>query len=123
MLDAKKIAFVDFTGDRQFITTGNLAENEKAYLFLIDCEQRRRVKIWGKARVPDDDAAMTAALLPPGYRARAEQVIVFSVSAWDANCPQHIPQRFEASVVAAALAARDEKIAALEAQVAQMQLQ
>lgn len=120
VLDATTLAFVDFTGNRQFITAGNLAENEKAYLFLIDYAQRRRIKIWGTARVLEDDAAMTAALLPVGYRARAEQVIVFSVSAWDANCPQHIPQRLEASDVAAALAARDGKIAALEAELAQI---
>ena len=120
VLDATTIGFVDYAGNRQFITTGNLAENDKAYLFLIDYAQRRRIKIWGTARVIEGDAAMTAGLLPVGYSARAEQVIVFSVATWDANCPQHIPQRLEAADVAAALAARDAKIIALEAELSEM---
>jgi uncharacterized protein len=118
VLDASTIGFVDFTGNRQFITTGNLGENDKAYLFLMDYAQRRRVKIWGTARVVEGDAALTARLMPQDYHARAEQVILFSVMAWDVNCPQHIPQRLEASAMAAALSIRDAKIAALEAELA-----
>jgi hypothetical protein len=79
---------------------------------------RRRVKIWGEARVVEDDDALTEALMPKGYRARPEQVIVFKIAAWDTNCPQHIPQKFDAADVAAALAARDQRIMELEAQVA-----
>jgi hypothetical protein len=119
-LDDKTIGFVDFAGNRQYITQGNLADNPKAYLFLIDFVHRRRVKIWGEARVVEGDQALTRALMPQAYKARAEQVILFTVSAWDTNCPQHIPQRFEATDVAAALAARDERIAALEAEVAHL---
>src|SRR5262249_52353078 len=104
VLDEKTIGFADFTGNRQYITQGNLADNPKAYLFLIDYAHRRRVKIWGKARVIEGDAGLTAKLMPESYKARPEQVILFSVSAWDTNCPQHIPQRFEAADVAAALA-------------------
>ena len=115
VLDEKTIAFVDFAGNRQYISQGNLAENPKAYLFLIDYTQRRRIKIWGKAQVIEGDAELTARLMPSGYKARAEQVILFSVSAWDSNCPQHIPQRFEAADVAAALAGRDKRIEELEA--------
>ena len=118
VLDASTIGFVDFTGNRQFITTGNLGENDKAYLFLMDYAQRRRVKIWGTARVVEGDAALTARLMPQDYHARAEQVILFSVMAWDVNCPQHIPQRLEASAMAAALSIRDDKITALEAELA-----
>ena len=118
VLDASTIGFVDFTGNRQFITTGNLGENDKAYLFLMDYAQRRRVKIWGTARVVEGDAALTARLMPQDYHARAEQVILFSVMAWDVNCPQHIPQRLEASAMSAALSIRDAKIAALEAELA-----
>jgi predicted pyridoxine 5'-phosphate oxidase superfamily flavin-nucleotide-binding protein len=81
-------------------TLGNLAENPQAHLFLIDYTHRRRVKLWGEARVVEDDAALTARLMPTGYRARPSQVILFSVTAWDANCPQNIPQRFEAADVA-----------------------
>lgn len=118
VLDDTTIAFADFAGNRQYVTTGNLADNPKAYLFLIDYAQRRRIKIWGEARVVEGDAELTAKLMPQGYKARAEQVIVFTIGAWDANCPQHIPQRFEAADVAAALELRDERIKALEAEVA-----
>jgi uncharacterized protein len=119
-LDDKTIGFVDFAGNRQYITQGNLADNPKAYLFLIDFVHRRRVKIWGEARVVEGDTELTAKLMPQGYKARAEQVILFTVSAWDTNCRQHIPQRFEAADVAGALALRDERIAALEAEVARL---
>jgi len=118
VLDETTLAFVDFTGNKQFITLGNLADNPKALLFLMDYATQRRIKVWGTARVVEDDAELTAALMPAGYRARPAQVIVFTIAAWDANCPQHIPQRFEAADVAAALAARDARIAALEAEVA-----
>jgi predicted pyridoxine 5'-phosphate oxidase superfamily flavin-nucleotide-binding protein len=117
VIDAQTIGFVDFAGNRQFITSGNLAENPKAYLFLIDYAHRRRIKIWGTARSVEGDDALVADLMPRDYRARAEQVILFTVAAWDANCPQHIPQRFEAADVAKALATRDERIAVLEAEV------
>ncbi|MGA7329287.1 MAG: pyridoxamine 5'-phosphate oxidase family protein [Rhodomicrobium sp.] len=120
VLDGKTIAFADFAGNRQYITQGNLAENPKAYLFLIDYAHRRRVKIWGEARVVEDDAELTTKLMPKDYRARPEQVILFSISAWDTNCPQHIPQRFEAADVAAALAERDKRIEELQAEVARL---
>jgi predicted pyridoxine 5'-phosphate oxidase superfamily flavin-nucleotide-binding protein len=119
VLDDRTIAFADFRGNRQYITSGNLAENPKAHLFLIDYAHRRRVKIWGRARV-SEEPALIAKLRPEGYRAIAEQAIVFDVAAWDANCPQHIPQRFEAADVAAALDARDRRIAELEAEVARL---
>src|SRR5664279_1268130 len=117
VIDDKTIGFVDFAGNRQYVTLGNLADNPKAHLFLIDYAHRRRVKIWGEARVIEGDAELTARLMPDGSTARAEQVILFTVSAWDANCPQHIPQRFEAADVAAALAERDKRIEELEAKV------
>jgi hypothetical protein len=117
VLDRTTIGFVDYAGNRQFISSGNLAENAKATLFLIDYAQRRRIKIWGTAQVVEGDAGLTAQLMPPGTRARAEQVVLFTVTAWDANCPQHIPQRFEAEDVAAALAAKDHEIATLKAEL------
>ena len=117
VLDDKTIGFVDFAGNRQYITQGNLAENSKAHLFLIDYTQRRRVKIWGEARCVEGDAELMNKLTPQGYKARPETVILFTVSAWDANCPQHIPQRFEAAEVAALLVERDNRIAALEKEV------
>ena len=117
VLDDKTIGFVDFTGNKQYITQGNLADNPKAYLFLIDYAHRRRIKLWGEARLVEGDDALVARLMPEDYKARPEQVILFTVSAWDSNCPQHIPQRFDAADVAAALAERDTRIAALEAEV------
>jgi uncharacterized protein len=120
VLDDKTIAFADFAGNRQYITQGNLADNPKAHLFLIDYAHRRRIKIWGEARIVEDDPSLLARLMPEGYKARAEQVILFTVSAWDSNCPQHIPQRFEAADVVAALAERDKRIAELEAEIAKL---
>jgi len=113
VLDAKTLGFADFAGNRQYITFGNLAENPKAFIFLIDYRNRRRVKIWGEARVIEDDPELTKKLKPEGYRARVEQAILFKVLAWDSNCPQHIPQRFEAAEVKAMLAERDQRIAEL----------
>jgi len=118
VLDEATLGFVDFVGNRQYITLGNLAENPKAHLFLIDYAHRKRVKVWGEARVIEGDQLLTTRLMPGGYKARPSQVILFNVLAWDANCPQHIPQRFEAADVATALAERDRRIAELEAQVA-----
>jgi len=120
VLDDQTIAFADFVGNRQFITVGNLAENPKAHLFLIDYAHQQRIKIWGEARVVENDAELTERLMAQGYKARATQVILFKVSAWDANCPKHIPQRFEAADVATALAERDRRIEALESQLKQL---
>jgi len=117
VLDEHEIGFVDYAGNRQYVTLGNLADNPKAFLFLIDYVHGQRVKFWGTARVVEGAADLTTKLMPDGYRARPEQVILFTVSAWNANCAQHIPQRFEAADVVAALAARDQRIAALEAEV------
>nr|CBA30821.1 hypothetical protein Csp_C25470 [Curvibacter putative symbiont of Hydra magnipapillata] len=114
VLDVHTIAFVDFAGNKQYISSGNLSENPKAHLFLMDYAHRQRVKIWGEARVVVGDDALIARLMPEGYAARPEQVILFTVTAWDSNCPQHIPVRFEAADVAAALDARDARIKALE---------
>jgi uncharacterized protein len=114
VLDENTLGFVDFSGNRQYITLGNLLDNPNVHLFLIDYAHRQRIKIWGQARVVEGDAALTASLMPAGYKARAEHVILFTVSAWNANCSQHIPQRFEAAEVAAALAERDRRIEMLE---------
>ena len=117
VLDDRTIGFADFTGNRQYITQGNLCENPKGFLFLIDYGARQRVKIWGEAHVIEDDPGLLEKLMPEGYEARPEQAILFTVSAWDVNCPQHIRQRFEAAEVAAMVADRDQRIEALEAEV------
>ena len=118
ILDRNTLAFADYAGNRQYITQGNLSENPKACIFVMDYAHRRRVKLWGEAEIVEDDPALLQSLMPKGYRARPEQVVLFRISAWDTNCPQHIPQKFDAADVATALAARDARIAELEAEVA-----
>jgi predicted pyridoxine 5'-phosphate oxidase superfamily flavin-nucleotide-binding protein len=120
ILDKTTLAFADFSGNRQYITQGNLSENPKAYIFLIDYVHRRRIKLWGDAKVIEDDPALVTALMPRGYKARPEQVIVFKVRAWDMNCPQHIPQKLDVADVAAVINARDARIAELEAELAEV---
>jgi hypothetical protein len=123
VLDKNTLAFADYSGNRQYITQGNLSENRKAHIFVMDYTHRRRVKIWGKARVVDDDPALLRSLMPQGYKARPEQVILFTIAAWDTNCPQHIPLKFNAADVAAALATRDARISELEAELALLKRQ
>ncbi|MCW5623519.1 MAG: pyridoxamine 5'-phosphate oxidase family protein [Burkholderiales bacterium] len=120
VLDSQTIGFADFSGNRQYITQGNLIENPKAHLFLIDYANQQRFKIWGTARVVEDDAELVARLMPADYRAKAEQAILFTVTAWDANCPQHIPARVDMTDARALLAARDRRIRELEAEVAKL---
>ncbi len=121
VIDERTLGFADFKGNRQYITTGNLAENGKAFIFVMDYAQRRRVKLWGRARVVEGDAALLARLWPEGYEARPEQVIVFEIEAWDTNCPQHIPQLFAAEDVARTLAKLQARITQLEAEVAALE--
>lgn len=115
VIDASTLAFADFAGNRQYISTGNLAENPRAMLFLMDYQHRRRVKIWGQARVIEDDPELIMRLFPEDYRARPEAAILFTVEAWHANCPQHIPQMLFGEDVAAAIEALNGRIATLEA--------
>jgi predicted pyridoxine 5'-phosphate oxidase superfamily flavin-nucleotide-binding protein len=111
------IGWADYAGNRQYVSTGNLAENDKAFLFLMDYAHRRRIKLWGRARISDDPELITR-LMPEMYHARGEQAVLFEIEAWDVNCPQHIPQKLDAADVAAALAQRDARIAELEAKLA-----
>ncbi len=117
--DRKTLAFADYRGNRQYITLGNLADNPKACLFLMDYANRRRIKIWGDARVVEGDPTLLAELMAPGETAVPEQAILFTVRAWDANCPQHIPQLVAVDDVAAELERRARRIAELEAELAQ----
>lgn len=114
VIDETTLAFADFRGNRQYITTGNLSENNKAFLFLMDYANRHRVKIWGTASVVENDPALAAKLTPEGYRAPVEQVIVFKVEAWDTNCSKHIPQKFDAELVAEKLMEMQSAIEALQ---------
>jgi len=123
VIDERTIGFADFAGNRQYISTGNLAENSKAFLFLMDYANRRRIKLWGRARIVEGDAALLARLLPDSYAARPEQAVLFEVDAWDANCPQHIPQKFDAADVAIAITRLEQRIATLEAENSRLQQQ
>jgi uncharacterized protein len=120
VIDDTTLAFADFAGNRQYITTGNLAENPRAMLFLMDYQRRRRVKVWGHARVIENDPELIARLFPEDYKARPEAAILFTVEAWDANCPQHIPQMLFLEDVAAAIEGLESRIAALEAENAEL---
>ena len=114
VIDDCTIGFADFSGNRQYITTGNLAENAKAFLFLMDYARCQRVKLWGHARVVDDDPNLVAQLMPDGYAARSEQAILFKIEAWDVNCPRHIPRKLDAANVADAIVRLPTRIAVLE---------
>ena len=115
VVDERTVGFADYAGNRQYVTTGNLAENDQAFLFLMDYAHRRRIKLWGRARTVADPALIRR-LMPEGYGAEPEQAILFTVEAWDINCPQHIPMKIDAADVAAALAPLQARIAALEAE-------
>lgn len=117
-LDEQTIGFADYPGNRQYITIGNLAENPQAFLFIMDYTLRRRVKIWGRARVVENDMTLIRRLTPDGMEAHPEAAILLEIGAWDTNCPQSIPQKFDADDVAAALDARDAEIARLKAELA-----
>ena len=116
IVDDRTIGFADYVGNRQFITTGNLKDNPKAFLFVMDYVNRRRLKIWGEARTTMDPAEI-APLVDSDYDARIEQAILFRVNAWDRNCPQHIPQLFPADAVAAALNELEQRNKSLEAEI------
>ncbi len=118
VLDERTLAFADFTGNRQYITAGNLSENDKAYIFLMDYANRRRIKIWGRARVVVVDPELLERLADAGYEAVPEQAVVFEIEAWDVNCPQHITPRYTEPEVASLVAPLQARIADLEAQVA-----
>ena len=120
VLDARTLAFADFSGNRQYISSGNLAVNPQAFLFTMDYAQRRRIKLWGRARVVEDDADLLQRLVDPAYDAQPEQALVFELVTWDANCPQHIPRKFDAAEVEHALRQRDARIQALEQELANL---
>ena len=119
VVDETTLAFADFGGNRQYITLGNLAENPKALLFLMDYARSRRIKLWGNARVVEDDPALLDQLRDPSYPGKVERAIVFEIEAWDVNCPQHIHKRFSQSQIAPVIEELQAKIADLEEQLRQ----
>ena len=110
VLDERTLAFADYGGNRQYITAGNLAENPRAFIFLMDYATRRRIKLWGTARAVEDDPSLIARLAPAGGKPRVERAIVLKIAAWDANCPQHIPVKHD-----------EEAVAALRARIAELE--
>jgi predicted pyridoxine 5'-phosphate oxidase superfamily flavin-nucleotide-binding protein len=120
VLDDKRLAFADFGGNRQYISAGNLSENDRASIFLMDYPNRRRIKLWGRARVVEDDPELLERLVEPGYQAKPERAILFEVEAWDVNCPQHITPRYTEDQIAPALAKLQARIDELEAEVARL---
>ncbi|RIJ18406.1 pyridoxamine 5'-phosphate oxidase [Henriciella mobilis] len=117
VLGDQQLGFADLAGNRQYITLGNLSENAQAFIFLIDYEQARRVKLWGTAQVVEDQPELMARLRVEGGKGRPERAILFNIAAWDVNCPQHIPRRIDVARVAAVLADRDAQIARLESEL------
>ncbi len=116
VLDDRTLAFADFGGNKQYITLGNLAENDRAHIFLMDYAGRQRVKLWGRAEVVEGDDALLTELSDPAYRGRPERVIRFAITAWDVNCPQHITPRFDEEVLGQVVEKLRERIAELEAE-------
>jgi predicted pyridoxine 5'-phosphate oxidase superfamily flavin-nucleotide-binding protein len=120
VVDARTLGFADYRGNRQYITLGNLSENDRAYLFLIDFSRRQRIKLWGRARVVENDDALIERLFDRGYKAKPERVILFTLEAWDANCSQHITARLSEQEVERMASTIQERFAALQAENARL---
>jgi uncharacterized protein len=119
VLDDRTLGFADFGGNRQYITLGNLSENPKAFLFLMDYANQQRVKLWGSARVIDEDTELLDRLRDPDHPGKVERAIVFTIEAWDINCPQHIHQRLSQRQVQPVIEKLQARIADLETRLAQ----
>jgi predicted pyridoxine 5'-phosphate oxidase superfamily flavin-nucleotide-binding protein len=117
VLDERTLAFADYAGNRQYISMGNLAENDRAFLFLMDYANRARVKIWGRAEFVEEDEALLTRVGDPGYPGKAERVLLFRVEAWDGNCRQHIPVLLPEEAVAGREREMRDRIAELEAEL------
>ena len=117
VLDDRTLAFADFGGNRQYITLGNLAENPKAFIFLMDYANSQRVKVWGTARVVEDDPGLLGQLRDPDYPGKVERAIVFTIEAWDMNCPQHIHTRYSERQFRPVIEKLQARIAELESQL------
>ena len=94
VLDERRLGFADYRGNRQYISVGNLDENDKAFIFLMDYPNRQRIKMWGRAEYIEGDSEILERVADPEYGAKPERAIVFHIHAWDSNCPQHITPRY-----------------------------
>lgn len=117
-IDDQTLAFADFGGNRQYITLGNLAENPQAFIFLMDYVHSRRVKLWGRATVVENNPALMQRLEDPSYPANPERAILFTIDAWDINCPQHIHRRFSEKQVSPVIEQLRSRVRELEARLA-----
>ena len=120
VLDERTLGFADYRGNRQYITLANLSENDHAYLFLLDPARRQRIKLWGRARVVENDPSLVERLFDKGYKAKPERAILFTIEAWDVNCSAHIVTRFTEAEIGEALTTVQAKIAELEAENARL---
>ena len=116
VIDERTLGFADYRGNRQYITLANLSENDRAYLFLLDPARRQRIKLWGRARVIENDPTLIEKLFDAGYKAKPERAILFSIEAWDVNCSQHITTRFTETEIEEAFTVVQGKIAELQAE-------
>ena len=123
VIDDKTLGFADYRGNKQYITLANLTENDSAFLFLLDPARKQRIKLWGRARVVENDPALVERLFDAGYKARPERAILFSIEAWDVNCSQHIVARFSEAELEQAFDTVRAKIAALEDENAKLRAQ
>ncbi len=117
ILDEHTLGFADFSGNRQYITVGNLEDNPQAFIFLMDFANRRRIKIWGRAEVVENDDALREKLHEPEYGSEPERMFLFHIDAWDVNCPKHIKPRFTEEEVGESIQALHDRIAQLKDQV------
>lgn len=117
VVDKKTLGFADFGGNRQYITLGNVSENPKAFIFLMDYARSRRVKLWGTLRIVEEDAELLEQLRDRSYPGKVERAILFQIEAWDVNCPQHIHKRFTQNQIAPVIEQLKAKIADLEAKL------
>jgi len=115
VLDEHTLAMADYTGNRQYISLGNLTENNKAFIFLMDYPNQTRIKIWGTSEFVEDDAELMARVVDSNYEARPERVLIFRIKAWDVNCQQHIRQRFTPEGIASEKETLRQRIRELEA--------
>jgi len=118
VIDEHTLGFADFGGNRQYVTLGNLSENPRAFIFLMDYANSRRVKLWGTAKVIEDDPALIERLRDPNYSGQAERAILFTIEAWDINCPQHIHPRFSQRQIAPVIEQLQRRVNELEAELA-----
>ena len=119
-IGTRELAFADFAGNRQYITLGHLKENDRAHIFILHFATQQRIKLWGRARVVEGDIELMERLVDPAYKARPQRAIVFTIEAWDTNCPQHIVPRYSEAEIAPSVNKLIERIKELEEEVAKL---